>query len=306
MSPVQEKVLGMMSELVDTDEGKDLLVRAKTGTGKTLAFLVPGIERRVRMLERLADEEIGKQVEEERGKGSESAFLRGRMINRLARETMGVLVISPTRELATQIAVSASNLSMHHADRGKGFGVQLLVGGESRGRQMRSWVEGRKDVVVGTPGRLRDLLEGWNWESRGSAGVQLGLKEVFGRSGDCVVVLDEGDTLLDMGFRSDVESIVGNLKKGRGGEGKQTWMFSATVGRGVESIVRESMRKERWEYVDCVGRSEEKDVHSHVRQVHTVIGDEGGMGAFVHFLRLIVHDQLSVMKRNRQGHRKVE
>lgn len=285
----------MMSELVETEEGKDLLVRAKTGTGKTLAFLVPGIERRVRTLERLAEEVVGKE-------GGRGELVR--MVNQLAKESMGVLVISPTRELATQIAVSASNLSMHHAQ--KGFGVQLLVGGESRVRQMRDWVEGRKDVVVGTPGRLRDLLEGWNWESRGiSAGRSppLGLKEVFGRSGECVVVLDEADTLLDMGFRSDVDAIVGNLK--RGTVGKQTWMFSATVGKGVEGIVRESMRKGNWEYVDCVGRGEEKDVHAHVRQVHTVVGDGGGMGAFVHLLRLIVHDQLTVMKRNREGEKGV-
>jgi ATP-dependent RNA helicase MSS116 len=295
MSPVQEKVLGMMSELAEDEEGKDLLVRAKTGTGKTLAFLVPGIERRLKMIERQADEELAKAGL------SESA--RPSIVNRLARETMGVIVISPTRELATQIAVSANNLSVHHADQGRGFGVQLFVGGENRRRQMREWVTGRKDIVVGTPGRLRDLLEGWNWEtSRGGARTgEMGLKEVFGKSGDCVVILDEADTLLDMGFRSDVEAILGNLKKGNGAEGKQTWMFSATVNRSVEKIVGEVMRKGKWEYVDCVGRGEERDVHSHVKQVHTVVGDGGGMGAFVHLLRLIVHDQLSVMKRNREG-----
>ena len=293
MSPVQEKILEMMPKLVDTDEGKDLLVRAKTGTGKTLAFLVPGIERRVRTLEQLAGEKVG--VEGGRGE-------LVRIVNQLAKESVGVLVISPTRELATQIAVSATNLSTHHAQ--KGFGVQLLVGGESRGRQMRDWVEGRKDVVVGTPGRLRDLLENWDWEARGATRTSpLGLKDVFGRSGECVVVLDEGDTLLDMGFRSDVEAIVGHLKKGS--VGKQTWIFSATVGKGVEGIVRETMRKGNWEYVDCVGRGEEKDVHAHVRQLHTVIGDGGGMGAFVHLLRLIVHDQLNVMKRNREGEKGV-
>ena len=262
----------MLDELVEGKEGKDLLVRAKTGTGKTLAFLVPGIERRVRFLEKEAE---GVVRREGRGGG-----------RRVGMDTVGVFVISPTRELATQIAASALNLSVHHAERGgRGFGVQLLVGGESRTRQMKGWVEGRKDVVVGTPGRLRDLLEGWQWREEG-------LKEVFGRSGECVVVLDEGDTLMDMGFRSEVEAIMGYLKKG---EGRQTWMFSATVGKGVEGVAREVMRRGKWEYVDCVGKGEERDVHGHVRQVNTVV-DGGGMGSFEHLLRLMVHDQLSALK----------
>lgn len=299
MSPVQEKILGMISEVVDTKEGKDLLVRAKTGTGKTLAFLVPAIERRLRILDQQADEEVMKD-----GLGD---AVRLRTLNRLARETMGVLVISPTRELATQIALTATNLSVHHAKGGMGFGVQLFVGGENRGRQMKQWVAGRKDIVVGTPGRLRDLLESWNWESRGTGGRtgDASLKEVFGRSGNCVVVLDEADTLLDMGFRKDVEAITEYLKQGRGAEGKQTWLFSATVGKGVEGIVRQVMRPGKWEYVDCVGQNDEKDVHGHVRQMHTIVGDGGGMGAFVHLLRLIVHDQLNVMKRIREGEKDV-
>jgi hypothetical protein len=72
-----------------------------------------------------------------------------------SRSAVGTLVISPTRELATQIAVEAEKLVTHH----KEYTVQLLVGGESRRAQIRNWKKGRLDVVVATPGRLRDLLE---------------------------------------------------------------------------------------------------------------------------------------------------
>ena len=73
----------------------------------------------------------------------------------LSRSTVGTLVISPTRELATQIANESIKCLTWH----KLYNTQLLVGGASRRQQIRLWRRDRKDVVVATPGRLKDLLQ---------------------------------------------------------------------------------------------------------------------------------------------------
>lgn len=136
MTPVQEEVLSLLPNLArpptSPTETRDLLVRAKTGTGKTLAFLVPAIEARAH--------DVAQQPEDQ-----QRAY---------ARETVGALIVSPTRELAMQIAAEALRLTTHH----KSFQVSVFVGGNSKRDQMRSWMFNRRDIVVATPGRLRDLM----------------------------------------------------------------------------------------------------------------------------------------------------
>jgi ATP-dependent RNA helicase MSS116, mitochondrial len=161
MSPVQAQVLPFLPEIADPydsesppkDENgrprpRDLLVRAKTGTGKTLAFLIPAVEARVKAI--VAH---GKQAVIDAGVASDK-HLQHRAMRAYVREHVGALVISPTRELATQIANEALRLTQHHDD----MEVRLLVGGNSRGMQLREWNRGRVDIVVATPGRLMDLL----------------------------------------------------------------------------------------------------------------------------------------------------
>jgi ATP-dependent RNA helicase MSS116 len=156
MTPVQAEVLGLLPKLSDPydpeaakeDGPRDLLVKAKTGTGKTLAFLVPAIEARIKAIEG-----NGKQAVREAGLTTDK-HLEGRAKRRFIREQVGTLIISPTRELATQIANEALRLSQHHKD----FEVRLFVGGNSKRMQMRDWMRGPRDIVVATPGRLRDLL----------------------------------------------------------------------------------------------------------------------------------------------------
>ncbi len=165
LSPVQEQILPLLPELAlpyeefstaqqagEIQTPRDLLVKAKTGTGKTMAFLVPAIEARIKFLEAYADSKVSQLASQ--GVGVRPAVDKSKAMQRFAVENVGTLVISPTRELATQIAVEALNLSSHH----RGFSVQVLLGGESRGRQLREW-QGRKDIVVATPGRLLDLLK---------------------------------------------------------------------------------------------------------------------------------------------------
>lgn len=174
MTSVQEEVLPLLPELAEPLEShqvgshtgtlaRDLLVRAKTGTGKTLAFLVPAIEARIK-----AVDAAGKKAVKDAGQESDPT-LEAKARTRFARDTVGTLIISPTRELATQIANEALRLSHHH----KGFEVRLFTGGMSKGRQMRDWMTGRRDIVVATPGRLRDLLTTESEVKRGISYTQV-------------------------------------------------------------------------------------------------------------------------------------
>jgi len=155
------------------------------------------------------------------GTGKTAAFAIP-MIERFAGQGAGLrgLVLAPTRELASQIA---------EAFRALGAGrlrVVTVVGGEPMGPQT-SGLRSRPDVVVATPGRLIDHLE------RGS--VSLG--------GIRVLVLDEADRMLDMGFAPQVEAILARVPIDR-----QTLCFSATMPAAVERLVRRHLsRPERIE-----------------------------------------------------------
>ena len=156
MSPVQARIFPLLPDLIlpfnpstpiSTSQPRDLLVKAKTGTGKTMGFLIPAIEARLKAIEAHIQDTVDSS-------SVATPQLRTRAIRNYATERVGTLIVSPTRELATQIAVEATNLTAKHA----GFQVRVLLGGESKGRQIRDW-EFRKDIVVCTPGRILDLLE---------------------------------------------------------------------------------------------------------------------------------------------------
>ena len=160
MSPVQAQVLPLLPELVlplpaNAEDGeptsnvpRDLLVKAKTGTGKTLGFLVPVIEARIRAiaahcLQALKDAGL---------QSDKNLEIRAKRL--FTRQVPGALIISPTRELAAQIADEAIKLTSN-----TDLEVRLFVGGVGKRQQLREWMRGRRDIVVGTPGRIRDLLE---------------------------------------------------------------------------------------------------------------------------------------------------
>ena len=156
MSSVQAAVLTLLPELAEphnpssgqAQPTRDLLVKAKTGTGKTIAFLVPAIEARLRALE-----EVGEKAVRDSGLKNDPRVARAAE-NAYARKNVGTLIISPTRELAIQIANEAMKLTKHRR-----HGVHLFVGGENKGRQLRFYNESRKDIVVVTPGRMKDYLQ---------------------------------------------------------------------------------------------------------------------------------------------------
>ncbi|PSR78593.1 hypothetical protein PHLCEN_2v7340 [Hermanssonia centrifuga] len=269
MSVVQAAVLPMLPGLAvpynakEPSSGRqDLLVKAKTGTGKTLAFIVPAIEARLKAIDA-----YGKQAVIDAGLGSDPQ-LEARARDVYARTHAGCLIISPTRELATQIANEAIRLS-HHI---KGFETRLFVGGESKRMQMRDWMHGSRDIVVATPGRIRDVLES-------EPEVTKGLEKTP------MLILDEADTLLEMGFREEISAIADFLPQK---PERQTFMFSATVSREIQQVAREILNKNHL-FVNCVSE-DSSPVHAHVPQYHTVLPSAGHQ--IPHLLRILAHDQL--------------
>lgn len=172
-------------------EGKDLIGQAKTGTGKTLGFGVPLLQR---LTSPLSPAYLG-----EPGVGKPHA-----------------LVVCPTRELSLQVATD-----LERAGRIKGTRVLSIYGGRAYEPQIDALTAGI-DVVVGTPGRIIDLA------TRGSLDLS------FVR----VLVLDEADEMLDMGFLPDVERIVDLLPHER-----QTMLFSATMPGQIVALARRYMRQ---------------------------------------------------------------
>ena len=162
-------------------EGKDVLATAQTGTGKTLAFLIPVIERL------------------------------------LASKARGIeaLVLVPTRELAMQV------VEQYNALRGKQLpAAALVVGGLPEAKQLSAIRAGAR-LIVATPGRLEDYLS----------------RKLFNFKTLSVLVLDEADRMLDMGFLPAIRRIASVLPKER-----QTMCFSATLEASVVHLVNDYMR----------------------------------------------------------------
>jgi ATP-dependent RNA helicase RhlE len=161
-------------------KGQDVVGIANTGTGKTAAFLIP-------------------------------------LVNKMMKNPDGsVLIIVPTRELATQI-----NDELKGFAPGTGLFSIVCVGGTPMGPQLRE-LRYKNHFIIGTPGRLKDLIE------RGA--LMLSKTET--------VVLDEADRMMDMGFLPDMKFIMGMMPSER-----QTLFFSATMSKEIERLIHEFLRE---------------------------------------------------------------
>ena len=183
-------------------DGSDIIGQAKTGTGKTLAFLMPIVQRILR------DPNLEHRA--------------SRYGDRASAGDIRALIISPTRELAEQIAVEAKKIVAN-----TNVQVQTAVGGTQKSMHLRLMQQQGCHILVGTPGRVKDLL------SDQYSGVVLDNIETF--------VLDEADRLLDIGFAPDIAEIQSYMPP-REMRQRQTMMFSATVPREVVSLVRQTLR----------------------------------------------------------------
>ena len=184
--------------------GKDILGRARTGTGKTLAFLLPAIETLLKQKD----------------------FVPGKDI--------GILILSPTRELAMQIHEQARTILFRH---GNNMNSNFMYGGTSKKQEIDRLCKRMPTVLAATPGRLIDHLQ--STVIRGTPFAKL-------VKGTKVLVLDETDRLLDMGFKRDIDRILSYLSPKR-----QTLLFSATVPPGVRSVMADCMRPD-YQTIDCI------------------------------------------------------
>ncbi|NUU60140.1 DEAD/DEAH box helicase [Paenibacillus agri] len=174
-TPVQQEAIPPVVQ------GLDVIARAKTGTGKTLAFLLP-------ILDKIYVERAYPQA----------------------------LILAPTRELALQITEEARKLARH-----TGVKILAVYGGQDVEKQLRK-LEGGRHLIIGTPGRLLDHLR----------------RETLDLSGVKMLVLDEADQMLHMGFLEDVETIITAVPYRR-----QTMLFSATMPDPIKRLAANYMKE---------------------------------------------------------------
>lgn len=159
------------------DRATDFLGLAQTGTGKTAAFGLPLIE----------------QID------PDQKFIQA-------------VILSPTRELAQQIAKALGEFSKYL----KGVSVDVVYGGTSISNQIKDLRQNKPNILVATPGRLIDLMN----------------RKVLNLSNVSYLVLDEADEMLNMGFKEDIDTILSFTQRD-----KNTWLFSATMPKEIRSIV---------------------------------------------------------------------
>ncbi|KAL6707732.1 ATP-dependent rRNA helicase spb4 [Coniothyrium glycines] len=214
-TPVQHAAIPLFMK------NSDVVVEAVTGSGKTLAFLIPIVERLLRL-----DAPIKKHH-------------------------VGAIIISPTRELATQIHTVLSSLLKFHAPSAALLDPededtdmedadappkptfpsgtlkivpQLLLGGSvTPAQDLSRFLKSQTNLLIGTPGRLLELLS--------SPHVHCA------QSSFDALVLDEADRLLDLGFKDDLQKILSRLPKQR-----RTGLFSASVSEAVDQLIRVGLR----------------------------------------------------------------
>jgi ATP-dependent RNA helicase RhlE len=184
-------------------EGRDVLATAQTGTGKTLSFLVPIIEA---MQKAKTSDASGQDHHQDRGHRQGP---QGRGKSPFA------LVLLPTRELAMQVEQAYRNIALDSSVQ-----PALVVGGLSEGPQLQAIRRGAR-LIVATPGRLEDFLR--------RKLVQLDQVQVL--------VLDEVDRMLDMGFKPAIKRIVAAIPAQH-----QTLCYSATLESPVTEVVREYLK----------------------------------------------------------------
>ncbi|KAG2235171.1 P-loop containing nucleoside triphosphate hydrolase protein [Thamnidium elegans] len=187
MTPVQSGAIPLFMK------NKDVVVEAVTGSGKTLSFVVPILEKLLRREDPLKNHEIGS------------------------------VVITPTRELAQQIHSVFEKFVVDH-EREQDIRLGLFIGGStSLAEDIISFKQTKPRIIIGTPGRLEELLT--------KSAQLVNTKELE------VLVMDEADRLLDMGFSKQLSNIIAQLPKQR-----RTGLFSATMTDGLSELVRAGLR----------------------------------------------------------------
>ena len=214
-------------------EGRDLLGQAQTGTGKTAAFALPLLSR----------------------------------LDTRARLPQ-VLVLTPTRELALQVAEAFKS----YANRLSDFHVLPLYGGQSMSLQLRQ-LQRHPQVIVGTPGRVMDHLR----------------RQSLNLDGLRSLVLDEADEMLNMGFIEDIEWIFEQTPDER-----QVALFSATMPDAIKHIARRQLRKP----IEIKVKSKTETVTA-IEQSHCVVSRHHKMDALTRLLEVEAFDGMIIFVRTK-------
>ncbi|KAI1080900.1 DEAD-domain-containing protein [Whalleya microplaca] len=222
MTPVQAATIRPLLK-----DHADILAQAKTGTGKTIAFLLPAIQN---------------------------------LINRKIKPgtKVSLLVISPTRELAIQIAEEAGTL----LKRLPQYKVCIAIGGTNKDMEERRILRGC-DILIGTPGRLYDHLGG-------SSTIVERLQSLD------TLVLDEADRLLDMGFLDQLKKIIGCLPD-KEVTNRQSMLFSATIADHVKKVAHLALSKD-YKFISTIVEGE-ISTHERVPQRLIVVPTFSDMAA---------------------------
>ena len=259
MTPVQASTIPLFMA------HKDVVVEAVTGSGKTLAFLIPIVERLLRLEEPVKKHHIG------------------------------AIILSPTRELATQIHTVLLTLLQFHGPSAAEIRAlkpdkneeeageerenfpsstlkvvpQLLLGGATTAAQdLSSFLKSSPNILISTPGRLLEILS--------SPYVHCP------QSSFEVLVLDEADRLLDLGFKDDLTKILNMLPKQR-----RTGMFSASVSEAVDQLIRVGLRNPVRIAVRVKGANgaDDKRTPASLRMTYTITKPSHKLPALLSLLR---------------------
>ena len=225
-------------------EGKDVIGRAQTGTGKTAAFVLP-------ILQRLSGDSVpAKRVQRPRA-----------------------LVLTPTRELAQQVHDAVTTYGRFVTLR-----TVVVYGGVSMDNQLKLLRRGA-DIVIATPGRLLDHMQ----------------RKSIDLSGVRILVLDEADRMLDMGFIKDVRHIISAVPKER-----QTMLFSATISREIQSLAADILRDPH-----VVEAGEGRNPVESITQHFYAAAQQSKMDLLIHALELEKMESVLVFSRTKHGADKI-
>ena len=228
-TPIQQQAIPVILS------GRDLIGCAETGTGKTAAFLLPLIQK----------------------------------ISEKSRPGVRVLVLAPTRELATQIHQNYRELN-----RAKHNRAVAIIGGANMRTQIND-LRRPTSVVIATPGRLLDLIE----------------RRALSLSTVEFLVLDEADRMLDMGFLPAIRRILEMLPTKR-----QTMLFSATMSAEIERLARTTMKQPALVEVSPRGKAA-----STVEQVAYPVAQESKTALLIDLLEREKFERVLVFARTRRG-----
>ena len=238
-TPIQHKARPLILE------GRDIMGGAQTGTGKTAGFTLP-------LLQRLMSRELISQDKLKTG-----------------RRTIRALVLTPTRELAAQVAESVVTYGKHLPLRST-----VIFGGVNINPQIQKLRTG-VDILVATPGRLLDHV--------GQRTIDL--------SNVDILVLDEADRMLDIGFRPDIEKILRRCPTER-----QTLLLSATMPPSVERLAKKYMRDSK-----RVDLSEDGIAVDTIEQYYATVDNDRKFGLLVRLLAKERPQQAIVFARTKRG-----